>query len=100
MAKVLRTHNVGAHNVTPYVAEEITLLTRGVTCTECVEIIFERSLYRRLMESVSAFGNTVDLNQPDGKPSTILGFKYRVVHGLGVRPGSMAVITRAEIVFK
>lgn len=91
MAKVLRTHQVTTNqNVKSWVREEIILLTRNVPCDECVEILIERSLYDRLELKGTATEKTGEL----------LGFRYRVVHGPGVRPGSLAVITRTEILFK
>lgn len=88
MAKVLRTHTLSDRSaVLNKMSEEVAFLTRGVVCTECVEILIEKSL----------FDSVLPMEPCQGKMS---GFKYRVVHGPGVRPGSLAVITRTEILFK
>lgn len=90
MAKVLRTHGIPStqDSLVKMIGEEIVLLTRNVPCGECAEILIEKSLFDRADFRRLIFGDK------------ILGFKYRVVHGPGVRPGSLAVITRTEILFK
>lgn len=98
MAKVLRTYQVGGDNIADMVKYEIVLLTRGVVCPECVEILFESGLYQRLAALPGP--HELDFRGLNSGYPTVLGYKFRVVHGPGVRPGSMAVITRTEIVFK
>ncbi len=100
MAKVLRTHQITVANLTEKVKEEILLLTRGVACPDCVEILFESDLYRRLLREVGPDGGVLSSHDKDGLPHTVMGFKYRVVYGPGVRYGSLTVITRTEVVFK
>ena len=96
MAKVLRTHQVKSEDLARKVQEEILLLTRGVPCPECVEILLESCLYRRLV----ALADTLNSDDLSIIGDTIMGFKCRAVHGPGVRPGSLTVVTRAEVVFK
>lgn len=101
MAKILRTHQVRSEDLVQKVREEILFLTRGVACPECVEILFESGLYRRLMEAIAYCDNLLNFKAPStDQTKTVMGFKYRVVYGPGVRPGSMAVLIRSEVVFK
>ena len=100
MAKVLRAHKVKPEDLTQKVQEEILFLTRGVVCPECVEILFESDLYRRLLRWAGDNGGLLSFRDKDNLPRTVMGFKYRVVYGPGVRPGSMAVLIRSEVVFK
>lgn len=98
MAKVLRTRTVAVGKLVDQVAEEIILLTNSVPCRECVEILIESCLFHDLMAQPD-----IDKLKPftdNPHAATIMGFKFRVVHGPGVRPGSLAVITRTEILFK
>jgi len=98
MAKVLRTHHVRSEDLVHRVWEEILFLTRGVACPECVEILFESNLYRRLLSGKDV--GALNFTHPTGGSKTVMGFKYREVHGPGARPGSMAVLIRSEVVFK
>lgn len=100
MAKVLRTHKVKSEDLVQKVQEEIRFLTRGVACPECVEILFESDLYRRLLRWAGDDGGPLSFRDKGDLPRTVMGFKYRVVYGPGVRPGSMAVLIRSEVVFK
>jgi len=101
MANVLRTHKMKSEDLIKKVHEEIVLLTNGVPCRDCVEILFESDLYRRLMAEADYNDNALDFKSATpSQPATVLGFKYRVVYGPGVRYGSLTVITRTEVVFK
>jgi len=95
MAKVLRIHHVADDYLSNMVREEILFLTRGVACPECVEIVFENSLFRRLAAASKSVNNSLNFRE-----DKVLGFRYRVVSGLGARSGSMAVLIRSEVVFK
>lgn len=96
MAKILRTHRPNVRDLIPRVRDEILLLTRNAACPECVEVLLESCLYRRLASLESTLGTNDLLIVGD----TIMGFKCRVVHGPGVRQGSLTVVARAEVVFK
>ena len=95
MAKVLRIHHVADDYLSNMVREEILFLTRGVACPECVEIVFENSLFRRLAADSKSVNNSLNFRE-----DKVLGFRYRIVSGLGVRSGGMAVLIRSEVVFK
>ena len=95
MAKVLRTHQVRSEDLVQKVRDEILLLTRGVACPECVEIVFENSLFRRLAAASKSVNNSLNFRE-----DKVLGFRYRIVSGLGARSGGMAVLIRSEVVFK
>jgi len=95
MAKVLRIHHVADDYLSNMVREEILFLTRGVACPECVEIVFENSLFRRLAAASKSVNNSLNFRE-----DKVLGFRYRVVSGLGARSGGMAVLIRSEVVFK
>ena len=100
MAKVLRAHKVKPEDLTQKVQEEILFLTRGVVCPECVEILFESDLYRRLLRWAGHNGGLLSLRDKDNLPRTVMRFNYRVAYGPGVGSGSMAVLIRSEVVFK
>ena len=95
MAKVLRIHHVADDYLSNMVREEILFLTRGVACPECVEIVFENSLFRRLAAASKSVNNSLNFRE-----DKVLGFRYRIVSGLGARSGGMAVLIRSEVVFK
>lgn len=98
MAKVLRTYQTGGDNIVDMVKYEIAVLTRGVACPECVEILIESCLFHDLMAQPDIYKLKPFTDNPH--TASIMDFKFRVVHGPGVRPGSLAVITRTEILFK
>ena len=101
MAKVLRTHQTPNSELLHRVGYEIALLTRDAACPECIEILFESGLYRRLTAELAGNSEALEFTQATPtRPGLVMGFKYRVVYSPGVRPGSMAVITRTEILFK
>lgn len=64
---------------------------------DCVEILFESDLggcYAKWDD-----GGVLSFHDKDGLPHTVMGFKYRIARPRSP-PGSLAVITRTEILFK
>lgn len=100
MVNILRTHETQPETLGQKVREEIVLLTRNASCKECVEIILDVDLYRRLLVQ-SRDSNPLQFDTSTNPPR-MLGFKYRIDcdYGYGLPSGGMAVRIRSEVVFK